>query len=187
MKYSFVEAFAEISTNILFQKNGNNIYYNFIKMNNFNEYFFNYLTNNIPESKEQMKQRTTDIRLHKNQNHNLKELMYESFSLKNVSEYATITVFRKIFQVFFYHVLVNLATCFHYQDCCEDFALLYPTKCVQSKQLAGSSFKRNNRIKYLVTSGCYMLLQYELYKEKLCKRGDGENNTFSDIFPLSSS
>lgn len=26
MKYSFVEAFAEISTDILFQKNGNNIY-----------------------------------------------------------------------------------------------------------------------------------------------------------------
>lgn len=82
MKYSFVEAFAEISTNILFKKNGNNIYYNFIKMNNFNEDFFNYLTNNIPESKKQMKQRTTDIRLHKNQNHNLKELMYKSFSLK---------------------------------------------------------------------------------------------------------
>lgn len=68
MKYSFVEAFAEISTTILFKKNGNNIYHNFIKMNNFNEDFFNYLTNNIPESKKQMKQRTTDIRLHKNQN-----------------------------------------------------------------------------------------------------------------------
>lgn len=27
-----------------------------------------------------------------------------------------------------------------------------------------------------------MLLQYELYKEELCKSGDGENNTFSDIF-----
>lgn len=77
-------------------------------MNNFYKDFFNYLTNNIPKSKKQMKQRTTDIRLHKNQNHNLKELMYKSFSLKNMSEYATITVFRKISQVFFYHVLVNL-------------------------------------------------------------------------------
>lgn len=51
-------------------------------MNNFYKDFFNYLTNNIPKSKTQMKQRTTDIRLHKNQNQNLKELMYKSFSLK---------------------------------------------------------------------------------------------------------
>lgn len=33
-------------------------------MDNFKEDFLNYLTNNIPESKKQMKQRITDIRLH---------------------------------------------------------------------------------------------------------------------------
>lgn len=33
-------------------------------MNNSKEDFLNYLTNNIPESKKQMKQRITDIRLH---------------------------------------------------------------------------------------------------------------------------
>lgn len=124
MKYSFLEAFAEISTTILFKKNGNNIYYNFIKMNNFNEDFFNYLTNNIPESKKQMKQRTTDIRLHKNQNHNLKEMMYKSFSLKKYVRVCNNYSIPKNLSSF-------LLPCsrqsrrFHYKDCCEDFAIHY--------------------------------------------------------------
>lgn len=97
-----------------------------------------------------------------------------------MSEYATISVFRKISS--FLLPCSCQSRRFHYKDCCEDYAIHYPTKCVHSKQLAGSSFKRSNSVKYFVTSGCYMLLQYELFKEELCKSGDGENNTFSDIF-----
>lgn len=150
-------------------------------MNKFLKDYFNFVTNNFSESEHSVKQRTSGIVFHNNQTLNVSKLIYKSFSLQKYVKVCNNYSFPSNLSSFILSCSCE-PSCFRHNSCCEDFALQYPTKCIHSKQLAGSRFKRSwPDIEYLVTNGCHMQFRNALYVEELCKNGD-RGNIFSDIF-----
>lgn len=183
LKYKFVDASAKVSTKVLLTMKRNDIYHLSIKVNKFREDYFNFVTKKIPQSEHRMKQRTSSIFFHNNQTLNVTTLMYKLFSFKKYVRVCNSHGIPKSLSSLFIPCSCN-PSCFHYNDCCEDFLLQYPTECIHSKQLAGEDFKKSQPDeKYVVTNGCYMQFQYSMYIEKLCKNGAQGIDIFS-FYPV---
>lgn len=75
MRYSFVDASADVSTNVSHTLNKIKYYFH-IQTKQFFEDYFNVMNDTFPNSELQMKQRTPSVIL------NVTELIYKSFSLK---------------------------------------------------------------------------------------------------------
>lgn len=182
-KYKFVDASAKVNTEVLLDNKGNETYYLSIKINKFRKDYFNFVTNNIPKSEHRRKQRTSSILFHNNQTLNITTLMYKLISFKKNVRVCNNHGIPTSLSSLFIPCTCN-PSCFHYNDCCEDFLLQYPTECIYSKQLAGEDFKKVKPVeKYVVTNGCYMKFQYAMYMEKLCKNGAQGKNIFS-FYPV---
>ncbi|XP_052687425.1 uncharacterized protein LOC128166354 [Crassostrea angulata] len=166
LENTFMDASAEISTKVLYNSYNTTVYYLSIKMNKFLKEHFNFVKSTIPKFKHKLKRKSFSYL-----NINITDLIYKSLSLK---KYVRVCQSFGIPRRFFYLFLPCTCepSCFQHGDCCEDFALKYPTKCIHSKQLSGDKFKKSiPDVEYLVTNGCYMQLWYPMYMEKLCQQG----------------
>ncbi|XP_052687428.1 uncharacterized protein LOC128166357 [Crassostrea angulata] len=182
-KYNYVDASAKISTKVFLTFNKKDLYHMSIIINNFSKEYFKLVTNKIPKSEHRMKQKTPGIILNNNQTLNVTELIYKSFSFKKYVKVCNSHGIPKNLSNLFISCTCN-PSCFHHNDCCEDFALQYPAECIHSKQLAGEHFKRTKPdVEYTVTNGCYMQFQYPMYMEKLCQDGAEGSDIFSS-YPI---
>nr|XP_034319243.1 uncharacterized protein LOC117687142 [Crassostrea gigas] len=169
---TFMDAYAEISTNVLYDSYKTNVYYLYIKMNKFLEDYFDFVKKTIPKFEHKIKRKSfTYLNL------NMTDLIYKSFSLKKHVGVCKNYGIPESFSSLFLPCSCE-PSCFQHGDCCEDFALKYPKECIHSKQLAGDKFKNTiPDVEYLVTNGCYMQFQYPMYMEKFCQQGG--NNILS--------
>lgn len=109
--------------------------------------YFNFVNTTIPKFEHDIKRKSFS-----HLNLNITDLIYKSISLKKQVKVCKNYGIPKRFSSLFLPCTCD-PSCFQHGDCCEDFALTYPTECIHSKQcMAGDKFKRTiPDVEYLVT------------------------------------